>query len=64
MVPKVMICATFSRPYFLRDVFDQFAASPHAKVDVDIGHGNAFGIQEAFEEQLYCKGSTSVMRRA
>ena len=37
---------------FLRDVIDHFAAPPHAEIDVDVGHGNAFRIQEAFEKQI------------
>ena len=37
-VPKVMICATCSRPYFCGDVVDHLAAAVHAEVDVDIGH--------------------------
>ena len=39
-------------PVFLRDVLDQLAAPAHAEVDIDIGHGNAFGIQEALKEQV------------
>jgi hypothetical protein len=37
---------------FLRDVVDHFAAAVHAEIDVDIGHRNALGIEEALEEQL------------
>src|SRR5207302_7943791 len=37
---------------FLRYVFDQLAAPPHAKVDVDIRHGDALGIQETLKEQV------------
>ena len=37
---------------FLGDVIDHFAAPPHAKINVDIGHGNAFGIEKALEEQI------------
>ena len=33
------------------DVLDDFAAAVHAEVDVDIGHRDALGIQEALEEQ-------------
>ncbi len=36
----------------LRHVFDQLAAPPHAEVDVDIGHGDALGVQETLEEQV------------
>ena len=34
------------------DVVDDLAAAVHAEVDVDIGHGDALGIEEALEEQL------------
>ena len=34
------------------DVIDHFAAPVHAEVDVDIGHGDALGIQKALEEQI------------
>ena len=37
---------------FLRDVINQLAAAAHAKIDVDIRHGNAFRIQEAFEKKV------------
>jgi len=36
----------------VRDVIDEFAAPAHAEVDIDIGHRNAFGIEEALEEQV------------
>src|ERR1022692_1752406 len=36
----------------LRDVVDDFAAPVHAEVDVDVGHGNPLGIQEALEDQF------------
>jgi hypothetical protein len=36
----------------LGDVVDDLAAAVHAEIDVDIGHGDALGIQEALEEQL------------
>ena len=39
-------------PVLLRHIFDQLATSPHAEVDVDVGHGNALGVQEALEEQV------------
>ena len=39
-------------PVLARDVIDDFAAAVHAEIHVDIGHGNAFGIQEALEEQF------------
>ena len=37
---------------FLGDVFDHFAAAPHAEVDVDVGHRHALGIEKALEEQI------------
>ena len=37
---------------FLSDVVDDFAASLEAEVNVDVGHRNAFRIEEAFEEQI------------
>ncbi len=36
----------------LAHVLDHFAAPPHAEIDVDIGHGNALGIQEALKQQV------------
>ena len=39
-------------PVFLGDVLDHFAAAARAEIDIDIGHGDALGIQEALEEQL------------
>ena len=35
-----------------RDIFDHLAATVHAEIDVDVGHRNAFGIQEALKEQF------------
>ncbi len=52
MVLKVMICATWSEPYFCADVLDDLAAAVHAEVDIDIGHRDAFGVEEALEEEL------------
>src|SRR5580692_11260816 len=37
---------------FMGDVVDQFAATAHAEVDVDIRHGDAFWIQETLEQQV------------
>ena len=37
---------------FVRDVFDDFVAPLHAEIDVEVGHGNALRIQEAFEEEV------------
>ena len=52
MVPNVMICETFSRPYFVGDVLDHFAAAALAEVDVDIGQRHALGVEEALENQI------------
>ena len=52
IVPNVMICATFERPYFSGDVFDHVAAPPHAEVDIDIGHRHALRIEKALEQQV------------
>ncbi len=38
-------------PVFLGDVLNHFAAPAGAEIDIDIGHADAFGIQEALEEQ-------------
>ena len=37
---------------FLRNVVNDFAATVHAEIDVDVGHGHALGVQEALEEQF------------
>src|SRR5271157_614952 len=37
---------------FVGDVFNQFAAAPHAEIDINIGHGDALWIQETLEEQV------------
>ena len=38
IVPNVMICATFSRPYFCRDRrIDHLAAAALTEIDVDVG---------------------------
>ena len=47
-----MICATFSRPYLLRDVLDDFAAAALAEVDVDVGQRHALGVEEALEDEV------------
>src|SRR6185437_13410517 len=33
------------------DIVDYLTAAVHAEVDVDIGHGHAFGIEEALEQE-------------
>ena len=47
-----MICETRSRPYFVGDVLDDPVAALHAEVDVEVRHRDAFGIQEALEQQV------------
>ncbi len=34
------------------DVLDDLTTAVHAEVDVDIGHGDALGVEEALEEEL------------
>ena len=52
MVPKVMICATLSSPYFSRDVIDDFAAARVVQKSMSMsGMLNALGIEEALEQQ-------------
>ena len=41
---------------FVADVVDDFAAAFLADVDVDIGHGGAVGVHEAFEEEIVFEG--------
>jgi hypothetical protein len=50
-LPKVMICATRSAPYSRHDVLDHLVAAVLAEVDVEVGHRDALGVQEALEEQ-------------
>ncbi len=50
-LPKVMICATWSWPYFCLHVADHLAAAGFAEVDVEVRHRDAFGIEEALEQQ-------------
>jgi hypothetical protein len=38
-------------PVFLLDIADHLAAPGFAEVDVEVRHRNAFGIEEAFEQQ-------------
>ncbi len=38
------------------DILDDFDATVHAEVDVDIGHGDAFGVEEALEEEVVLEG--------
>ena len=38
-------------PVFFGDVLNHFAAPASAEIDIDIGHGDALGIQEALEQQ-------------
>ena len=39
-------------PIARRDVFDDLVAPVHAKVDVEVGHRHALGIQKALEQQI------------
>ncbi len=48
-------------PVFFGDVLNHFAAAAGAEIDVDIGHGDALGIQEALEQQAVREGSMSVI---
>jgi hypothetical protein len=52
MVPKGNDLCHVIAAIFLRHVFDQFAAPPHAKIYVDIRHRNAFRIQKPFKQQV------------
>jgi len=63
IVPKVMIWQTFGLPVFLGDVLDDLAAAHVVEIDVDVGHGDALGIEEALEEQAVGDGSMSVIPR-
>ena len=47
-----MIWPTFSRAVLLPHVLDDLAAAPLAEVDVDVGHRDAVGVQEALEEEV------------
>jgi hypothetical protein len=50
-----MIWATLSRP-FLLDVGDHLFPAVHAEVDVEVGHRDPFGVQEALEQQGVAQG--------
>ncbi len=47
-----MIWETRSRPYLTATYLDHSVAAVHAEVDVEVGHGDAFGIQEALKQQI------------
>jgi len=47
----VMICETRSRPYLMARTRSHGHAI-HAEVDVEVGHGDAFRIQEALKQQV------------
>ena len=51
IVPNVMICETFSRPYF-RDVLNHLAAPTLAEVDVDIWQRYTFRVEETLEDEV------------
>ena len=55
-VPKVMIWATRSRPYLLLHVGDHLLAPLLAEVDVEVGHRDPLGVQEALEQQAVAQG--------
>ena len=42
----------FVRAVLAADVLDDLAAAVHAEVDVDVGHRDALGIEEALEEKV------------
>lgn len=42
---------------FLADVVDDFAAAGLAEVDIDVGRGDAFWVEEAFEEEAELEGA-------
>ena len=50
-VPKVMICATRSRPYRCLHVADHLVAAVLAEIDVEVRHRDALGIEEALENE-------------
>ena len=50
-VPKVMIWATRSRPYLRLHVGDHLLPPLLAEVDVEVGHRDPLGIEEALEQQ-------------
>jgi hypothetical protein len=41
---------------FAADVFDDFGAALGAEVDVEVGHGDALGVEEALEEEAVLEG--------
>ena len=51
-VPNVTIWQTDSLAVLLPHVLDHLAAPLEAEVDVDVGHRDALGIQEALEEEV------------
>ena len=64
MVPKVMICATFSRPYFC---VTYSISSPRRRMQKSMsisGMETRSGFRKRSKSRLYCRGSTSVMRNA
>ncbi len=64
MVPNVIICATFSRPYFW---VTYSINSPRRRMQKSIsisGMETRSGFRKRSNSRLYCNGSTSVMRSA
>ena len=56
MVPKVMIWATLSFPYFSVTYRMTSSLPLLAEIDIDIGHADTFGIQEPLKDQIVFDG--------
>ena len=52
MRPKVTICATWSLAVLLDRVADHLLALVVGEVQVEVGHGDAAGVEEALEDQV------------
>ena len=63
MVPKVMICATFSRPY-LRVTYSMTSPRRRSQKSMSMsGSEMRSGFRKRSKSRSNCSGSTSVMRR-
>ena len=63
IVPKVMICATFSRPYF-RVTYSMTSPRRRSQKSMSIsGSDTRSGLRKRSKIRSYSIGSTSVMRR-
>ena len=51
MVPKVMICATRSRPYFSCTYVSTRSRPTVIEVDVDVRHLHALAVEESLEDE-------------